>query len=406
MSMEHRRFKRKIFIGISIIYSCFLAISFILTLTLLKSEVNIFYILLSLSITGIAGIFVLYKFMSSICNSILDPMFHFIEHILKSFGEVELESLLPNGISSEMERILEAYDDLITKTQDMRKGLTETVKKLSNMNERLRILNRIMVNANALMSKIITDGMKHEDVLRMFFSKILELKTDITCVIFEGGFKKIEMGDCSHDLREYSTDYGKLKLGFIEDEDEMSKVFEQVLVHEIMNFIRDVHIIKKISDLARYDELTGLYNRNHFNELLSLEMKKALRYGREISLVLLDLDNFKELNDNHGHQFGDEVLKIFADKLRRNFREIDILGRYGGDEFTIAIVESGYDDSRKRVEEFRKKLNPIDVNGFKVNLNFSFGIAQFPTDGKNLDELIRIADERLYMDKRKKSKRE
>jgi diguanylate cyclase (GGDEF)-like protein len=105
-----------------------------------------------------------------------------------------------------------------------------------------------------------------------------------------------------------------------------------------------------MSEQATRDWLTGLYNRRYFEETLADHIEAATRYDRELSLVLFDIDHFKQINDTHGHQAGDEMLRKFATMLKESARKADIVCRYGGDEFAVLLPETGISNARKFVE--------------------------------------------------------
>lgn len=157
-------------------------------------------------------------------------------------------------------------------------------------------------------------------------------------------------------------------------------------------------------ELANRDGLTGLYNHRYFQEQLHSTIEQSKRYNREFSLVMLDIDHFKQINDRHGHQMGDQVLKRLADLIMERGRKSDITARYGGDEIAIIMSESDKSDcvatlNRLRKELHHRKLRPDDSTE-PVQVTFSVGISSFPQDGVLPDVLIQNADRALYQAKR------
>jgi diguanylate cyclase (GGDEF)-like protein len=157
--------------------------------------------------------------------------------------------------------------------------------------------------------------------------------------------------------------------------------------------------------LASRDRLTGLFNRGHFDRTLVGAMESANRDGQPLSLGLLDIDHFKQVNDTYGHALGDRVLVQVAHLLSRAMRRTDMVARYGGEEFVILMPGTGRDDALRAVEELREEIaaSPIHLGeGQVLNLNFSAGVAGLPDDAGvgAAEELISRADNRLLAAKR------
>jgi len=154
------------------------------------------------------------------------------------------------------------------------------------------------------------------------------------------------------------------------------------------------------------DGLTGLYNRPFFDASLRRELKRARRYGLAFSLVMLDLDDFKLVNDSHGHVVGDEALTRLADVIRASVREIDVACRYGGEEFALILPETSRTGAyivseRIRVdakETFDRKPLGSDPSA-SISMSVSGGIAIYPTDSNSAEGLLRMADKALYRSK-------
>ncbi len=168
---------------------------------------------------------------------------------------------------------------------------------------------------------------------------------------------------------------------------------------------KDLEIInKKLEELSVTDGLTGLHNRRYFIERLGSEFSRSKRHKLSISLILLDLDHFKSINDTYGHQKGDDVLIKVADILKQNCRVHDILARFGGEEFIISLCQTGPEGAMIVTERIRKAVEEyqfIYPRAPDFNTTISAGISSYP-DIKiaNIDDLIRIADAYLYEAKR------
>ena len=155
--------------------------------------------------------------------------------------------------------------------------------------------------------------------------------------------------------------------------------------------------LKKLELNAVTDPLTNLYNRRLFAETFEKELNRARRYSHPLGLVMLDLHRFKEVNDKHGHPRGDEVLRAAAATLKKALRTSDYAFRIGGDEFALILPQTDAAQSlalARRVETvFAEMLQPLQL---AVSVSMDHGVANFPQDAEQADQLIRIADERLY----------
>ncbi len=154
-----------------------------------------------------------------------------------------------------------------------------------------------------------------------------------------------------------------------------------------------------LSRLTIHDDLTGLYNRRHMNTMLSQEFSRCIRYGCDMSVMFLDLDHFKAVNDTYGHVFGDFVLKEFALRLQQNCRSNDHMFRFGGEEFLILLPSTDRDGAVLTGEKIRQDCEShlfVD-DSVSVKVTISIGVASFCAnrpDGQN--DLISLADKALY----------
>ncbi|WDC85579.1 GGDEF domain-containing protein [Caloramator sp. mosi_1] len=147
------------------------------------------------------------------------------------------------------------------------------------------------------------------------------------------------------------------------------------------------------------DYLTNLYNRRAFFQLAEERCKKAKCKGFNLVLVMADIDKFKNINDNYGHDIGDLVLKNFAQILKTSVRENDLVARFGGEEFIILLKDINLEDAYNRIEKLREMISEteIKVSDEKIKYTASFGISKVNCcDYKSLEEAIKIADKALY----------
>lgn len=158
----------------------------------------------------------------------------------------------------------------------------------------------------------------------------------------------------------------------------------------------------KLYELATKDGMTKLYIYRHFYTLLENEIRRCQRYKRNVSLVMMDIDNFKRINDTYGHLIGDTILKRLASTLQETVRKVDIPARYGGEEFVVILPETDKENAVTIAERIRKNISQISVQVSETETlspTVSIGVAQYSTDGQEPKELINAADTALYHSK-------
>lgn len=154
--------------------------------------------------------------------------------------------------------------------------------------------------------------------------------------------------------------------------------------------------------LAITDSLTKLYIRRHFEYLLDNELRRSQRYKHSMTLLMMDIDNFKSINDTYGHQIGDEMLKHIAEVILNTVRKIDMPSRYGGEEFAVILPETHKENSKRIAERLRKKISNIIIrtkDKQEVSPTVSIGIASYPLDTEERSDVIGFADKALYFAK-------
>ncbi|MGB1949588.1 MAG: sensor domain-containing diguanylate cyclase [Marinobacter sp.] len=155
----------------------------------------------------------------------------------------------------------------------------------------------------------------------------------------------------------------------------------------------------ELAELATLDPLTGLYNRREMTRLLEEEIARASRYRRELALLWIDFDHFKVINDSFGHAAGDAVLRNVSERMRTGIRSVDVIGRFGGEEFVILLPEMGVEDALETAERLRLLVGgrPVPLEtGDAATLTISIGVAAFPMHGHSPDSLCAAADRAMY----------
>lgn len=174
----------------------------------------------------------------------------------------------------------------------------------------------------------------------------------------------------------------------------------KLLSTQVAVAIEKAQIIEDFHIKAYKDELTGLSNYRHFLESVQKAFQRSKRYGHSLSVVIMDIDHFKDYNDNFGHLAGNYILSKIGALIRNNFRELDIRARYGGEEFIVVISEADIEKSYNIAEKFRQhcceELRPEKDDKINQNVTISIGVASYPHYCKNLQHLLKKADEALY----------
>lgn len=183
-------------------------------------------------------------------------------------------------------------------------------------------------------------------------------------------------------------------------------VIKEEVIARVTNLITNKQLFdqvkaqqKHLYELAMTDQLTGLYNRNSLAEFAKKYFSEAKRHDLPLSVIILDLDHFKEINDRHGHLTGDTVLEQVGELLRQNCREEDFAARFGGEEFLLILTHCTLDAARDKAENLRRQLEQLQPAG--ITVTGSFGVTARPAGERiNLDDVLRAADQAVYEAKR------
>lgn len=153
---------------------------------------------------------------------------------------------------------------------------------------------------------------------------------------------------------------------------------------------------KELKKIIITDELTDIFNRRYILKILEREIEKAKRYHRNLAVIMIDIDFFKKVNDNYGHQFGDQILKIMGSILKNKTRNIDFAGRYGGEEFLIILPETNLREGYLAAEKLRKAVKNTQIKNFNSKITVSCGVAELRAESSSSEQLIKRADDLLY----------
>jgi diguanylate cyclase (GGDEF)-like protein len=176
----------------------------------------------------------------------------------------------------------------------------------------------------------------------------------------------------------------------------------EVLASHLAVSLSNARMLRRLEELATLDGLTGLLNKRTLLEVATQKIRTAARFSKSLSVLICDIDHFKKVNDTHGHDVGDTIIRGFADVLKRMKRDVDVLGRFGGEEFVIVCEETAEKGAMLLAERIRTELEATKFLTAKeeVQVTCSIGIATYPTTGQDWDALFKVADDALYVSKR------
>lgn len=176
--------------------------------------------------------------------------------------------------------------------------------------------------------------------------------------------------------------------------------FLNTLAVELAIAVVNSRLYSKTRELSVRDELTELYNRRHFQEVLPLEIKRAQRFQKPLTLLMLDIDYFKKYNDRHGHLAGDELLKEFVRIVNSRTREVDFFARFGGEEFALILHNTSREDGFRVAEKLRALVGqhdfPVGPENPPERMTVSIGLSAYPDDAESMEDLLDAADIALY----------
>ena len=189
----------------------------------------------------------------------------------------------------------------------------------------------------------------------------------------------------------------------MKDFEELKKHSESVrmISKVVTSAMNNIEMFQKMEELSNIDGLTGLYNRRCFNNMIERKISETSRQRGNLSMIMLDIDFFKKVNDTYGHKAGDDVIRFISKTIKNSVRKVDFAARYGGEEFVVLLNSTSVDDAFKIAEKIRNVVRDATVNadGSPLHVTVSMGVSSYPIPSMGAEELIKNADTALYYSK-------
>ncbi len=278
-------------------------------------------------------------------------------------------------------------------------------KKKSLLNEQKIELENEALEIFTLyeITKEITRSLHEEEAFGIFKKKLAEHVQFKECKFLDPLSSEIKVlvkeGWREFPLKDKRQKVGSIVIkGLIEKDEEKF----MILAHQFALALRRVKLYEEIERIAITDSLTGLHTRRYILERLREELQRSKMRNIKMSFLMIDIDFFKRFNDEHGHLTGDQILREQGNIINNNIREIDIAGRYGGEEFCVVLPDTDRQGAQYAAERIRQATEEANIKAYDtvIKLTVSVGTATFPDDGVKVDEIIDKADWALYRAKK------
>lgn len=293
-------------------------------------------------------------------------------------------------------------------------GLNNKNSRLKNEYSRLKQANAKINQENRALGDKLAENVALYEITREICKYLDEEKVFLS--FNEQVRRYIELKDCRlvkgnvdteqfRGMRFLPLEINKNIIGYIVAEgvsEENAEKFN-ILAQQCILGVKRAILYQRVQELAVTDSLTQVLSRRYWLERLKEEIARSLRLGYKLSCLMMDIDRFKEYNDRYGHLVGDVILKEISKAVKENIREIDIIGRYGGEEFFVALTETDKNAARIVAERIRKAVEERVIKAYDEDLKvtISIGISSFPEDSREMAVLIDKADQALYEAKKK-----
>jgi diguanylate cyclase (GGDEF)-like protein len=290
-------------------------------------------------------------------------------------------------------------DELKAACQDLIQGKERVLlskKLLSKQAEKIFLLYE--------MTKEITKKLSQEEAFQVFQDKLKQSVSIEECRLLDATAGEGESGREPKDYFFFPLESERKVIGYLALKGVAPHNEDKVIIlsHQFALALRQVQLYHEIEQLAILDGLTGVYTRRYLWDRFGEELERSKLRGLKFSFLLIDVDHFKTLNDRYGHLTGDQVLKRAGAILREHVREIDIIGRLGGEEFGVLLPDTPLEGALFVAERIRSAIEEHSIKAYDtlLRITISVGISSFPKDGETINELMDKADWALYRAKK------
>ena len=288
-----------------------------------------------------------------------------------------------------------AIEDNLFRTQKDYQGLLEENNQLRELRTNLDANLQNIISLYDT-TKLICKTMNEETVFNSFHNQLKKYLRFTECKFVRDKVPpKVEKDDLALPLRLSRRTVGFLCCSRVNESD---KHRFNILAQQFFLGMKRAILYREIQELAIGDSLTGVSSRRHCLDRLNQELERSLKFSYPFSVLMTDIDYFKSYNDRYGHLVGDAILKEVSASIKENVRQIDIVGRYGGEEFCIILAETDKEQALQAAQRIRQAIEAklIRVYDEYVKVTVSIGLAMFPKHAKDVDNLIECADQALY----------
>jgi len=294
-------------------------------------------------------------------------------------------------VRGKLSRATKYLDDIRASHEILTKKITEV--DMENTRLRGRLDQTIALYD---ITKDLCTTLNEEELFALFCDRARSYIPIHECILVRDAAELEKYKECTVIPLEINKQVsGYLVAGGVKDED---KETFNILSQQFILGIKRVLLYQKVQELAITDSLTGVFSRRYYLERLAEELERSVKFNHHFSFLMIDVDRFKYFNDNYGHLVGDAILKTVAKTTRDCIRQIDLIGKYGGDEFSAILIETDKTGAPVAAERIRQAIENrlVRVYDEDLHITVSIGISVFPEDAKDLPTLIDRADKALY----------